>query len=116
MLTCQAVWWWASDIWAAGVIFGDLLTRKPLLASKSVTELLTKQVALVGKPDDATIERIATQRCNRQNKQFLLRMEPPATPPNLAKLFPPAKDAQEASLWAAGLDLIQKMLVFDPAE
>lgn len=87
--------------------YSSHVLRYPMTAPK---------VALVGKPDDATIERMATQRGNRQNKSFLLRMDPPANPPNLAKLFPPAKDQHETTLWAAGLDLIQKMLVFDPAQ
>lgn len=101
-------------MWAVGVIFADMLARRPLLHSKSVKELLTKQVALVGKPDDATIERVATPNFNRQHKHFLLRMEPPAEPYDLSKLFStPANDA-EKSLWAAGLDLLKKLLVFDP--
>lgn len=129
-------------MWAVGVIFADMLAKRPLLHSKSVKELLTKQVrppalsvstsmpgsshhhhhppppilqvALVGKPDEETIERMATPNYNRQHKHFLLRMEPPAEPYDLAKLFStPANDA-ERSLWAAGLDLLQKLLVFDP--
>jgi serine/threonine protein kinase len=101
-------------MWAVGVIFADMLAKRPLLHSKSVKELLTKQVALVGKPDDATIERMATANYNRQHKYFLQRMDPPKEPYNLAKLFStPANDA-ERGLWAAGLDLLQKLLVFDP--
>jgi hypothetical protein len=32
------------DMWAVGVIFADMLAKRPLLHSKSVKELLTKQV------------------------------------------------------------------------
>jgi serine/threonine protein kinase len=101
-------------MWAIGVIFADMLAKRPMLHSKSVKELLTKQVALVGKPDDETIERMATANYNRQHKYFLQRMEAPAEPYDLSKLFStPANDA-EKSLWAAGLDLLSKLLVFDP--
>lgn len=31
-------------MWAVGVIFADMLAKRPLLHSKSVKELLTKQV------------------------------------------------------------------------
>lgn len=104
----------AIDMWAIGVIFADMLAKRPLLHSKSVKELLTKQVALVGKPDDETVERMATEKYNRQHKYFLLRMEAPAEPYDLSKLFStPANDA-EKSLWGAGLDLLKKLLVFDP--
>ena len=132
-------------MWAVGVIFADMLAKRPLLHSKSVKELLTKQVrkdahihthvdlclpferfderhspnrntqvALVGKPDDETIERMATANYNRQHKHFLLRMEPPTEAYDLSKLFStPANDSEKA-LWAAGLDLLKKLLVFDP--
>lgn len=101
-------------MWAIGVIFADMLAKRPMLHSKSVKELLTKQVALVGKPDDETIERMATANYNRQHKYFLQRMEAPTETYDLSKLFStPANDA-EKSLWAAGLDLLSKVLVFDP--
>lgn len=103
-----------SDMWAIGVIFADMLAKRPMLHSKSVKELLTKQVALVGKPDDETIERMATANYNRQHKYFLQRMEAPTETYDLSKLFStPANDSEKA-LWAAGLDLLQKLLVFDP--
>ena len=105
-----------SDIWAAGVIFADMLAKKPIMHSKSVKELLTKQVALLGKPDDETIDRMATANYNRQYKYFLLRMEEPAGPFDLSKLFPPPTNEAESNLWAQGLDLLQKILVFDPAK
>lgn len=133
-------------MWAVGVIFADMLAKRPLLHSKSVKELLTKQVgpgqpatatlkrlrctlanpypflpfspqqkvALVGKPDDETIERMATANYNRQHKHFLLRMEPPVEPYDLSKLFSTPQNDAEKSLWAAGLDLLKKLLVFDP--
>ncbi|GAB5034807.1 cmgc mapk protein kinase [Nannochloropsis oceanica] len=104
----------AIDMWAIGVIFADMLAKRPILHSKSVKELLTKQIALVGKPDDETIERVATVNYNRQHKYFLQRMDAPAQPYDLSKLFStPANDA-ERSLWAAGLDLVSKLLLFDP--
>lgn len=71
-------------------------------------------MALVGKPDDETIERMATPNYNRQHKHFLLRMEPPAEPYDLSKLFSTPQNDAEKSLWAAGLDLLKKLLVFDP--
>jgi hypothetical protein len=33
-------------MWAVGVIFADMLAKRPLLHSKSVKELLTKQVRI----------------------------------------------------------------------
>lgn len=68
----------------------------------------------MGKPDDETIERMATPNYNRQHKHFLLRMEPPAEPYDLSKLFSTPQNDAEKSLWAAGLDLLKKLLVFDP--
>lgn len=101
-------------MWAVGVIFADMLAKRPLLHSKSVKELLTKQVALVGKPDEETIERMATANYNRQHKYFLQRMDAPTETYDLSKLFStPANDSEKA-LWAAGLDLLKKLLVFDP--
>jgi hypothetical protein len=77
-------------------------------------DLLTKQVALLGKPDDEVVERMATANYNRQMKHFLMRMEPPEQPFDLSKFFPAPNNDNERVLWEHGLDLLKGLLCWDP--
>ncbi|KAH9579714.1 Protein kinase domain [Trypanosoma melophagium] len=88
----------AIDIWAAGVVFAELLLQQHLFKSRSELAILSDIWKLLGTPSDddssATTESSVT---------YLVRTEP-----TLPLKFP------EEILPAEGLDLLQRMLELDP--
>ena len=46
----------AIDVWSIGLIFAELYTRKPLLMSKNMIDMMKKLFELIGKPDADVID------------------------------------------------------------
>lgn len=91
------------DIWSAGCIFAELLLGYPLFRGKNCISQLVAIMKVVGTPTESTISSIANPVA-RGSLQRLTRRPPM----NFNKIFPQATpDA---------LDLLQKLLSFDPAE
>lgn len=101
------------DIWSVGCIFAELLGRKVFLPGKSGFEQLHLILQKLGSPSEETIERIPSAK----SKCYLRRIPRYPTYP-LSKRFPAASHAgiysKEYNFLA--LDLLQRMLTFDPDE
>lgn len=93
----------ALDMWSAGVIFGELLLRKPLFPGVDVQNQLELILELNGSPSEADLQAVASPR----SREKLLRLKK-----RPGKAF--------ASVFAGAsqlaLDLLQKMLAFNPAK
>ncbi|KAG2157844.1 kinase-like protein [Suillus bovinus] len=88
----------AIDVWSIGCIFAELMLGRPLFK----VDQLNKILDVLGTPEEDVINRIGSDKA-----QFYIRSLPVKKAVPLWKLLPTA-DAQ-------ALDLLQKMLSFDPS-
>ncbi|RAW28215.1 Extracellular signal-regulated kinase 1 [Phytophthora cactorum] len=91
----------AIDIWSTGCIFAELLGRTPLFPGDDYIHQLQIICDKIGTPCEEDLHFVVSERAKRFMKNQPMR---PGVP--FAKLFP--KASPEA------IDLLQRMLVFDP--
>ncbi|KAJ2906748.1 hypothetical protein MKZ38_010739 [Zalerion maritima] len=98
----------AVDMWSVGCIFGELLTREPLLQGKNEVEEITKIFELCGMPTDETwpgFRRLPNSRALRIPRSSS-SSNPLATGSVIRAKFP--------LLTKAGCDLLNGLLSLDP--
>ncbi|ODQ64879.1 pMAP kinase, partial [Nadsonia fulvescens var. elongata DSM 6958] len=93
----------AIDMWSVGCILAELLGGKPLFKGKDFVDQLNLILNIVGTPNEETLSRIGSPRA-----QDYVRSLPYMSPVDFVTLFPQANPE--------ALDLLAKMLVFDPAQ
>ncbi|GAA6014315.1 hypothetical protein JCM8202_005235 [Rhodotorula sphaerocarpa] len=91
----------AVDVWSIGCIFGELILREPLLPGRGEIDQVGKIFKLLGRPTD---EMWPGFRKLPNAKSFNVDAAPPFS--SLSRTF--------RYLTQAGLDLIQKLLTYDP--
>lgn len=101
------------DVWSAGCIFAELITRnvlfmghysrKSLILAKNQLQEILKQL---GRPSKAFLDRIG----NKQKVDFLIKNSKELAPNDPALL----KNKFKKLLCPEGVDLLLKMLSFDP--
>ena len=92
------------DIWSMGCILAELIRRKPLLPAQNEQEQMMMITNLIGKPDADLIEQIY----DVDNRQFMKQL-PSQSGKNFSEVFKMCKNPH-------AIDLIKKMLIFDPAK
>eukprot|EP00126_Sphaerothecum_destruens_P006559 Sdes_comp19419_c0_seq1m10771 len=92
----------AVDIWSVGCIFSELLTQKTLFPGTDHVNQLTLITDVVGTPNDKVIDSIESETARNYVKSMPKREKIP-----LSRLLPRASPT--------ALDLLEKMLVFDPS-
>lgn len=93
----------AIDVWSVGCIFAELLGGKPFFKGHDYVNQLYRILNYLGTPSEETLCRIGSQRA-----QEYVRSLPHMPKIPFTKAFPNANpDA---------LDLLEKMLTFDPAD
>ncbi|KAJ3011311.1 Mitogen-activated protein kinase [Thoreauomyces humboldtii] len=92
----------AIDMWSVGCIFAELYGGKPLFKGRDYVDQLNQILSILGTPDDATLRRIGSERA-----QLYIRSLPRMKKIPWAQLYPKAGPA--------ALDLLEKLLTFDPA-
>ncbi|KNC97683.1 CMGC/MAPK protein kinase [Spizellomyces punctatus DAOM BR117] len=92
----------AIDMWSVGCIFAELCGGKPLFKGRDYVDQLNQILSILGTPDDATLRRIGSERA-----QLYIRSLPKMKKIPWAQLYPKASPA--------ALDLLEKLLTFDPA-
>lgn len=93
----------AIDVWSVGCILAELIIRKPLLPAASEEEQLNMITKLLGNPSAKLVNQIE----NEKNKEFVLQL-PKREGKNFNDLFKGAN--------VQAIDLLKKMLTYDPDE
>jgi len=94
----------AIDVWSVGCIFAELLGRKPLFPGKDYIHQLNLITKVIGSPTtDAELAFINSDKARRY-----IRSLPHHPRVDFAKLYPSSSPL--------AVDLIDKMLVFDPSK
>ena len=91
----------AIDVWSVGCIFAELLGRKPIFPGKDYLHQLKLILSTIGTPSEDDLHFIP----NETARSFI-RSQPSTPRLSLAKIYPKANPL--------AIDLIEKMLVFDP--
>jgi mitogen-activated protein kinase 7 len=91
----------ALDLWSVGCIFGEMLIGKVLFKGGDYIDQLSKIFDVLGTPQDPTL----TQLCSPRVLKYL-RTWPKRQKANFASVFPKCEPL--------GLDLLDKLLAFDP--
>ncbi|PKI70012.1 hypothetical protein CRG98_009615 [Punica granatum] len=89
------------DVWSVGCIFAKLLGRKPIFPGTCFQKQLQRIISVLGTPKPAELDFIKSEKARRYIKLLPCTRGTP-----LSTLFPLADPL--------GLDLLAKMLVFDP--
>lgn len=101
----------AVDLWSCGCIFGELLTKEPLLQGKNEVDQLTKTFALAGIPTEATwpgFKRLPNAKS--------LRLPPQDRALNAAAAAAAGIRARFPLLTASGASLLAGLLTLDPSK
>jgi len=93
----------AIDVWSVGCILAELIRRKPLLPAQNEQEQMMMITNLIGKPSNDLIDQIE----DLDNRQFMKNL-PAQKGKDFRELFKGYSNPQ-------AIDLIKKMLTFDPA-
>ncbi|KAI8084089.1 CMGC/MAPK/ERK protein kinase [Gilbertella persicaria] len=91
----------AIDMWSLGCIFAELLGSKPLFKGRDFVDQLNQILYILGTPDDATLNRIGSERAQTYIKSLAIFTKIPTQ-----KLYPNAS--------SQALDLLEKLLTLDP--
>jgi serine/threonine protein kinase len=89
------------DIWAIGCILAEMLGRRPLFPGHDYLHQLKIIMDVIGSPSEDSLDFIT----NPKAKRFILR-QPKKIKVPLSSIYPRAT--------ASCLDLLEKMLIFDP--
>lgn len=92
----------AIDVWSVGCIFMEILNREPLFPGRDYVQQLNLITQLIGSPTDEDLGFLRNDNARRYTRQLPRYNRQP-----LAQKYP--------RINAGALDLIDKMLVFDPA-
>ncbi|KAH9775394.1 hypothetical protein WN944_012965 [Citrus x changshan-huyou] len=91
----------AIDIWSVGCILGEIMTREPLFPGKDYVHQLRLITELIGSPDDASLGFLRSDNARRYVRQL-----PRCRKQQFTTRFP--------NISSGAVDLLEKMLVFDP--
>ncbi len=105
------------DVWSIGAIFAELCNKKPLLPGDSEYDQLMKTFQIFGTPSEAVwpgVSELPDYKARRWESRGLLshffsQATFPQWPPRSLKERVPSLDA-------AGLDLLARTMVYDPAQ
>ena len=89
------------DVWSVGCIFMELLNRQPLFPGRDYVQQLRLIIEAIGSPSEADIEFLKNENARRYLASLPVHPKKP-----LSSLFP--------DIAPLAIDLIEKMLVFDP--
>ncbi|GAQ82056.1 Mitogen-activated protein kinase [Klebsormidium nitens] len=100
LLNCQE-YTAAIDVWSVGCIFAELLGRRPLFPGKDYVHQLKLITEVLGSPEEGDLGFLRSQNAKRYIQSLPKQQRVP-----LAQLYP--------TVQPMAMDLIDKMLVFDP--
>ncbi|BGP37452.1 negative regulator of the PHO system [Rhodotorula kratochvilovae] len=95
------------DVWSAGCIMAEMISGVPLFRGRDNNDQLNQIIRILGTPDEATLRRIAAESAARAQPEVQLRPFPRMPRIPWTSLYPKASPL--------ALDLLDKLLQFDPA-
>ncbi|KAL0476896.1 mitogen-activated protein kinase [Acrasis kona] len=90
----------ASDMWAVGCVFAEILLRRPLFVGTSPVNQIEQIVALLGTPDKSDIFGV------KEGVEYITKMIPYTKGRGLKAILPRSSDVT--------IDLLSKLLHFNP--
>lgn len=91
----------AIDIWSVGCILAEIMTREPLFPGKDYVHQLKLITELLGTPEDTSLRFLRSDNARKYVKQL--------------SRYPKQKfSARFPNMTPTAIDLLEKMLVFDP--
>ncbi|KAG0484844.1 hypothetical protein HPP92_008923 [Vanilla planifolia] len=93
----------AIDIWSVGCILGEIITRGPLFPGRDYVHQLRLITELIGSPDDSSLGFLRSDNARRYVKQL-----PQYPKQRFSARFP--------NMSPGAVDLLEKILVFDPSK
>ncbi|KAJ4951519.1 hypothetical protein NE237_028351 [Protea cynaroides] len=91
----------AIDVWSVGCILGEIMNREPLFPGKDYLHQLRLITLLLGSPDDSSLWFLQSDIVRKYVRQLLQ--------------YPPQQfSAKFPNMSPEAVDLLEKMLVFDP--
>ncbi|KAI9465688.1 kinase-like domain-containing protein [Lactarius psammicola] len=93
----------AIDVWSVGCILAELLAGKPIFKGRDYVDQLNQILHYLGTPSEDTLRRVGSPRAQDYIRSLPIRPRVP-----FSQLFPHANPL--------ALDLLAKMLNFDPAK
>ncbi|URD98588.1 mitogen-activated protein kinase [Musa troglodytarum] len=91
------------DIWSVGCILGEIVTREPLFPGKDYVHQLRLITKLIGSPDDSSLGFLRSDNARRYVRQL-----PQYRKQEFRARFP--------TMSSGAIELLEKMLVFDPSK
>lgn len=92
----------AIDVWSVGCIFMELLNREPLFPGRDYVQQLRLITELIGSPEDHDLGFLRSDNARRYVRQLPRYPKQPL-------------DRKFANMGPAAIDLVEHMLLFDPA-
>ncbi|KAL8459543.1 hypothetical protein ACS0TY_036878 [Phlomoides rotata] len=92
----------AIDVWSVGCIFMELMDRKPLFPGRDHVHQLRLLIELIGTPSESELSLL------NENAKRYIRQLPPYTRQSFTEKFPQVNPL--------AVDLVEKMLTFDPRQ
>lgn len=93
----------AIDVWSVGCIFVEIMTREPLFPGKDYVHQLRLITELIGSPDDSSLGFVRGNHARKYVKEL-----PRYPKQQFSARFP--------SMSPVAVDLLEKMLIFDPSK
>nr|AFK44020.1 unknown [Lotus japonicus] len=103
LLLCCDNYGTSIDVWSVGCIFAEILGRKPIFPGTECLNQLKLIISVLGSQDDPDLEFIDNPKARR-----FIKTLPFTRGKHFSQLYPQADPL--------AIDLLQKMLVFDPTK
>jgi serine/threonine protein kinase len=107
------------DMWSLGCVLVELFTARPLFAGRDSVEQLYKIMEVLGPPPQHLLEQAAYVKkyfVRKNNNEYVIRGNYVLKERSLRQIIMSKSGTEEKTHLENFLDLVQRMLVYDPAQ